>query len=82
VFERVGVSGVETEAFAGAAGAHQQRVTAVLTDTGQRIKTTRVVNAAGAWANNVARMVGHELPILAMKVRGGDRRCEAAPLHC
>jgi glycine/D-amino acid oxidase-like deaminating enzyme len=38
-----------------------------------------VVNAAGEWANNVARMVGHELPILAMKVRGGDRRCEATP---
>src|SRR5262245_5663708 len=40
---------------------HGRRITSVVTSRGE-IKTHRVVNAAGAWAPEVARLVGVELP--------------------
>ncbi len=39
----------------------------VLTDTGKTIYAEHVVNAAGLWAREVGRMVGIELPVLAME---------------
>mmetsp|Transcript_2604 Transcript_2604/g.6064 ORF Transcript_2604/g.6064 Transcript_2604/m.6064 type:complete len:923 (+) Transcript_2604:116-2884(+) len=64
IFEGVGIAGIETEA---APGTNAKQVTAVTTTSGHRIKTKWVVNAAGAWANNVAAMVDAKLPLLAMK---------------
>jgi len=49
-FERV--IGIET---------HGRRIDAVVTDKG-KIATNRVVNAAGAWSPQIARLVGVELP--------------------
>ena len=43
------------------------RVVAVVTADGQRIRTRAVVNACGAWANEVAEMAGARLPLRAMK---------------
>jgi sarcosine oxidase subunit beta len=40
---------------------HGRRIEAVVTDKG-RIRTSRVVNAAGAWSPQIARLVGVELP--------------------
>ena len=63
VFERESVASVETVAQ----GATRRRVTGVVTGSGHRIKTPWVVNACGAWANELAGMVGAKLPLLAMK---------------
>ena len=59
--DREGVSRVRTEAT----GARESagRVSGVLLASGERIGTRAVVNAAGAWAAAVARLVGIELPI-------------------
>ncbi len=51
------VLGIETRVD----GQGQKRISAVVTDKG-RIATTRVVNAAGAWSPEIARLVGVELP--------------------
>ena len=64
VTEGVRVSGIETQQ--GGNGGRPE-VKAVLTACGQRVKTGQVVNACGAWANEVARMAGVSLPLLAMK---------------
>ena len=39
----------------------------VITDTGETIHAEHVVNAGGLWAREVGRMVGLELPVLAME---------------
>ena len=44
-----------------------RKVVAVTTACGQRIVTSHVVNAAGAWGGSIAAMVGAELPLRAMK---------------
>lgn len=43
-----------------------QRVTEVVTPHGT-IKTKNVVNCTGAWANYIAKMVGLDIPLIAMK---------------
>jgi len=55
--------GVAIETFTNVTGFRTQgsRILAVVTDRGE-IKTNRVVNAAGAWAPEVARHLGVELP--------------------
>ncbi len=55
--------GVAIETFTNVLGFRTQgsRILAVVTDRGE-IKTNRVVNAAGAWAPEVARHLGVELP--------------------
>ncbi|GBG33307.1 Sarcosine dehydrogenase, mitochondrial [Hondaea fermentalgiana] len=64
IFEGVGVASIETEQ---SKTTNSKQVTSVTTTTGHRIKTKWVVNAAGAWANNIAAMVDTKLPLLAMK---------------
>lgn len=51
------VQGIETEG---------ERIVAVKTSTG-RVRTATVVNAAGVWAPNIARMAGVDLPIQPLK---------------
>lgn len=55
--------GVEIAPFTDVLGFRTQgsRITAVVTSRGE-IKTSRVVNAAGAWSPEVARLLGVELP--------------------
>jgi sarcosine oxidase subunit beta len=55
--------GVEIATFTRVTGFRTtgKRIDAVITDRGE-IKTHRVVNAAGAWSPEVARMLGVELP--------------------
>ena len=67
VAEGVAVRAVETEPYTTAGGASARRVVAVVTADGQRIRTRAVVNACGAWANEVAEMAGARLPLRAMK---------------
>jgi sarcosine dehydrogenase len=69
VAEGVGVTAIETLPHAPAGGGRDdgRRVVAVITSNGQRVETTHVINACGAWANEVAAMVGVQLPLLAMK---------------
>lgn len=59
--DRVGVSRVRTEAMGYPESAG--RVSGVLLSSGERIAAGVVVIAAGAWAANVARLAGIELPI-------------------
>ncbi|CAK9108191.1 unnamed protein product [Durusdinium trenchii] len=65
IYENVAVSGIEDYMTLG--GSNSRRVQAVLTACGKRIETRTVVNAGGAWANEVASMVGVEIPLKAMK---------------
>ncbi|CAJ1421916.1 unnamed protein product [Effrenium voratum] len=67
IYENVGVSGIEVEDYATAGGASSRRIQAVLTSCGQRIETKTIVNACGAWANEVAAMAKVEIPLRAMK---------------
>ncbi len=68
VVEGVRVGAVETEAVHSLlAGGEARRVSGVVTADGQRVATTHVVNACGAWAGAVSAMVGAPLPLLAMK---------------
>lgn len=67
VYENVAVSGIEVENYMTLGGASSRRIQAVLTACGQRIETPVVVNACGAWANEVADMLGVEIPLKAMK---------------
>lgn len=55
--------GVEIATFTSVTGFRTQgpRITAVITDRGE-IRTSRVVNAAGAWSPEVASLLGVELP--------------------
>jgi sarcosine oxidase, subunit beta len=55
--------GVEIATFTDVVGFRTQgpKITAVVTDKGE-IRTNRVVNAAGAWSPEVARLLGVELP--------------------
>uniref|UniRef100_A0A7S2WI35 Sarcosine dehydrogenase n=1 Tax=Mucochytrium quahogii TaxID=96639 RepID=A0A7S2WI35_9STRA len=62
VFEGVALSSIETQSEA-----MGRSVVSVTTSTGHRIKTKTVVNACGAWANNLAEMVDTKIPLLAMK---------------
>jgi FAD-dependent oxidoreductase domain-containing protein 1 len=43
------------------------KVAAVLLDTGDRLAAGTVVNAAGAWSGQIARMAGADLPIVPRK---------------
>jgi sarcosine oxidase subunit beta len=62
------VTGIEVERGAGTAGVSSDpgsttsRITGVMTTRG-RVSTPIVVNAAGAWAAEVARFAGSELPV-------------------
>jgi sarcosine dehydrogenase len=67
VFEDTVVSDIETEQYRTKGGEEAKRVTAVLTADGQRIRTKHVVNACGAWANELAAMVQATIPLRAMK---------------
>ncbi|CAE7947374.1 Sardh, partial [Symbiodinium sp. KB8] len=67
VYENVGVSGIEVEDYLTAGSAPARRIKAVLTACGKRIETPTVVNACGAWANEIAAMVGVQIPLKAMK---------------
>ena len=51
----VGVSGIESS---------DGRITGVWTEDGQQVKTSIVVNAAGAWGGKVGEMAGVEVPIV------------------
>ncbi|AKT37700.1 NAD(P)/FAD-dependent oxidoreductase [Chondromyces crocatus] len=55
--------GVEIATFTQVTGFRTQgpRITSVLTDRGE-IRTRKVINAAGAWSPEIARMLGVELP--------------------
>ena len=55
--------GVEIETFCDVTGFETQgkKITSVMTTKG-KIRTSRVINAAGAWSPEVARMLGVELP--------------------
>ena len=61
------MSGIEVEDYKTLGGANSRRIQAVLTACGQRIQTPTVVNACGAWANEIARMVDVQIPLKAMK---------------
>jgi len=63
LFTDTGVAGIETQEV----GSGAKKVKAVLTEDGQRIETTCVVNACGAWAPALAAMVGARIPLVAMK---------------
>jgi len=67
VYENVGVSGLEVEDYLTPGSAPARRIKAVLTAYGRRIETQTVVNACGAWANEVAAMAGVKIPLKAMK---------------
>ncbi|CAE7250711.1 Sardh, partial [Symbiodinium sp. CCMP2456] len=67
VYENVGVSGIEVEDYLTAGSAPARRIKAVLTACGKRIETPTVVNACGAWANEIAALVGVQIPLKAMK---------------
>jgi sarcosine dehydrogenase len=67
IFEKTGVSAIESEDYITAGGAQARRITAVRTACGARIATKTVVNACGAWANSVAEMVGVQIPLEAMR---------------
>ena len=71
VHEGVSVASIETVPHAPAAGGvdagRGTRVVAIHTADGQRVETTHVVNACGAWANELAATAGVQLPLLAMK---------------
>ena len=62
VYENIGVSGIEVEDYLTAGSAAGRRIKAVLTSCGKRIETPTVVNACGAWANELAAMAGPQLP--------------------
>ena len=66
IYENVGVSNVVTETIGGVGG-DVKHVRAVVTDSGHTIKTPWVVNACGAWSNEISNSVGTALPLLAMK---------------
>lgn len=61
------VSSIEVEDYQTLGGFNSGRIQAVQTACGQRIQTPLVVNACGAWANEVAEMVGVQIPLKAMK---------------
>ena len=67
VFEHTGVSNIETEDVGSIGGGTTKKITSVVTTDGHRIETPWVVNACGAWSNELAEMVGCKLPLLAMK---------------
>jgi len=62
IYEGQTVASVETENVGSA-----KKIKAVLTESGARIETPMVINACGAWANELANMVDVQLPLLAMK---------------
>lgn len=64
IFENTGVADIVTTPSAATA---TPTVTGVVTDCGQVIETSIVVNACGAWAPALASMVGQKIPLLAMK---------------
>ena len=66
IYENTGVSSIETEDITGIGGSSKV-VRAVITSNGERIETPWVVNACGAWSNEIANMVDCKLPLLAMK---------------
>lgn len=63
--EGCGVEAIETESYS-VDGSNRRRVTGVRVN-GQTVKTQHVVNAAGAWANEVATMAGVTIPLRALK---------------
>jgi sarcosine dehydrogenase len=67
IFEGVSVAGIETETYITPGGKQAKRIIAVKTACGARIATGTVVNAGGAWSNEVAAMVGVDIPLKAMK---------------
>ena len=73
VLEGARVASIETEAVpsfgSGSVDRGQRRITGVTLGDGRRVRAPIVVNAAGAWANSVARMAGcaTQLPLLALK---------------
>lgn len=67
LFEHTPLASIETESYTTAGGVPAKRITGVVTGNGERIKTGVVVNAAGAWSNEVAAMVGVKIPLRAMK---------------
>ena len=62
VLEEVPVTGMETEEHSYGS----KRVIGVKTAEGT-IKTERVINCTGAWANQIAGMIGLKIPLVAMK---------------
>lgn len=67
IYENVGVTAVETQDYTTAGGSQARRILGVRTSTGERIATSTVVNACGAWANEIANMAGVSIPLMAMK---------------
>jgi sarcosine dehydrogenase len=63
--EGCAISSIETENYS-VFGRERRRVLAVNAG-GQRIKTKLVINCTGAWSNEVANMVGINIPLRAMK---------------
>jgi sarcosine dehydrogenase len=66
IFENTGVSSIETEEVGGIGGTIK-KVKSLITSDGHRIETPWIVNACGAWSNDLAEMVDCKLPLLAMK---------------
>ena len=72
MFEKTPVESLEMDelgTYSGTGGGSGsiRRVRAVVAGGGQRIKCGAIVNACGAWANDVAAMAETSLPLLAMK---------------
>eukprot|EP00040_Diaphanoeca_grandis_P010475 m.53618 g.53618 ORF g.53618 m.53618 type:complete len:908 (+) comp21791_c0_seq2:183-2906(+) len=62
VLENTGVAAISTKpGFSG------NQITGVTTTCGHHIKTSVIVNAAGAWANEVSKLAGALIPLLPMK---------------
>lgn len=62
IYERTGVISIDCKEHG-----NVKTVQGVTTSSGHRIATKHVVNACGAWANQLAAMVDVKLPLLAMK---------------
>ena len=67
VFEGTGVGGVSTKSYQTVGGVSKRKVSGITTTDGQFIKTKQIVNACGAWANNLCSMAGITIPLRAMK---------------
>jgi len=67
VFERTGVGSVETTPSSNPQTPNASVIQSVTTTSGHTIRTPVVINACGAWANELASMAGCKIPLLAMK---------------
>ncbi|GMH55536.1 hypothetical protein TrST_g6462 [Triparma strigata] len=67
IYEKTGVASVKTTPSSNPQTPNASVVQAITTTAGHTIETPVVVNACGAWANELTSMVGCKIPLLAMK---------------